>query len=159
MFMAKAKIEDIVKDLAAPIVQKYSYELVDVEFIKEGANWYLRVYIDKQDGITIDDCEIVSKELSKKLDEIDPIKQSYFLEVSSPGLDRPLKKESDFEKFKGETVEVKLYKPLEGKKLFDGKLVGLIDGRVVIKREKAGTMEFERENIAVVRRSVDFKIK
>ncbi|MGI6778166.1 MAG: ribosome maturation factor RimP [Acetivibrionales bacterium] len=157
--MAKAKIEDIVKDLAAPIVQKYSYELVDVEFIKEGANWYLRVYIDKQDGITIDDCEIVSKELSKKLDEIDPIKQSYFLEVSSPGLDRPLKKESDFEKFKGETVEVKLYKPLEGKKLFDGKLVGLIDGRVVIKREKAGTMEFERENIAVVRRSVDFKIK
>ena len=92
--------------------------LVDVEFLKEGANWYLRVYIDKPGGIAIDDCQAVSEQLSDKLDEVDPIKQSYILEVSSPGLERPLKKDSDFERFKGEQVEVKLFQPIERKKDF-----------------------------------------
>ncbi|MDF2523912.1 MAG: hypothetical protein K0R31_1553, partial [Clostridiales bacterium] len=100
--MAKRKIEETIAELALPIAEKNSFELVDVEFIKEGTNWYLRIYIDKPNGITLEDCQTVSEEISKKIDEIDPINQSYFLEVSSPGLDRPLKKEKDYEKYKGE---------------------------------------------------------
>jgi ribosome maturation factor RimP len=98
--MVKKKIEDIAAEIALPIVEKYKFELVDVEYLKEGSNWYLRVFIDKEGGITIDDCQLVSEEISDELDKADPIKQSYFLEVSSPGIDRPLKKEKDFEKFK-----------------------------------------------------------
>lgn len=154
--MAKRKVEDIVTEILAPIVDKYSFELVDVEYVKEGANWYLRVYIDKPNGITIDDCEIVSRELGKKLDEVDPIKQSYYLEVSSPGLDRPLKKERDFEKYKGETVEVKLYSPVKGKKVYEGELLGLIEGKVVIKSVDGEVMEFVRDNVAIVRRVINF---
>jgi len=155
MFMVKKKIEDIVAEIAEPIVERHSFELVDVEFIKEGTNWYLRIYIDKPGGITIDDCQIVSEEISDILDEKDPIEQSYFLEVSSPGLDRPLKKDSDFEKFKGELVEVKVYKPIDGRKIFEGELVGLIDGKIVIKIDDRN-VEFERAQVALVRRVIKF---
>jgi ribosome maturation factor RimP len=154
--MAKKKVEDIVSELALPISSKHGFELVDVEFIKEGSNWYLRVYIDKPSGITIDDCQVVSEELSDKLDTIDPIKQSYFLEVSSPGLDRPLKKESDFEKNKGELVEVKLFQSINGKKVFEGELEGLIDNKIVIKQDKTETLEFEREKVSLVRKVIKF---
>jgi len=154
--MAKKKIEEIVKELALPIVEKNSFELVDVEFVKEGPNWYLRVYIDKDGGIGIDDCQIVSEELSDKLDEVDPIKQSYFLEVSSPGLDRPLKTERDFERNKGKKVELKLYKPIEGKKLFEGELIGLIDNKIVIKKNDIETLEFDREAVASVKKVIEF---
>ena len=153
--MVKKKIEDIVAEFAGPIANNHSFELVDVEFIKEGTNWYLRIYIDKPGGITIDDCKIVSEEVSDILDKKDPIDQSYFLEVSSPGLDRPLKKDSDFEKFKGELVEVKVYKPIDGRKVFEGELIGLIDNKIIIKidDEKA---EFEKDQVAVVRRVINF---
>lgn len=114
--MAKNRVEKIAEELVMPIIEKEEFELVDVEYKKEGSNWYLRIYIDKPGGITLDDCQKVSEQLSDKLDEVDPIKENYFLEVSSPGLDRPLKKESDFERFKGEIVEVKLYEPLNGNK-------------------------------------------
>lgn len=154
--MARKKVEEIVTEIALPITQKNSYELVDVEFIKEGANWYLRVYIDKPGGITIDDCQIISEELSDKLDETDPIDQSYFLEVSSPGLERPLKKESDFEKFKGEQVEVKLFQPIDGKKVFEGELLGLINDKIAIRSEKAGSFEFDRDKVSIVRRVIKF---
>jgi ribosome maturation factor RimP len=154
--MARKKTEEIVTEFALPIAQNHSFELVDVEFIKEGANWYLRVYIDKPGGITIDDCQIVSEALSDKLDETDPIEQSYFLEVSSPGLERPLKKDSDFIKFKGELVEVKLFQPIDGKKVFEGELVGLIDGKIVIKINEKDSIEFEREKVSVVRRVIKF---
>ncbi|HHW48601.1 MAG TPA: ribosome maturation factor RimP [Clostridiaceae bacterium] len=154
--MAKKKIEEIVEKLALPIVEKNSFELVDVEFVKEGSNWYLRVYIDKDGGISIDDCQVVSEELSDKLDEIDPIKHSYFLEVSSPGLDRPLKTERDFERNKGEKVELKLYKPVEGKKLFEGELVGLIDNKIVIRQNGMETVEFDREAVASVKKVIEF---
>lgn len=154
--MAKRRVEDIVAGLAKPIADRYSFELVDVEFLKEGTNWYLRIYIDKPNGITIDDCKTVSEELSEKLDKEDPIQQSYFLEVSSPGLDRPLKKERDFEKYKGEIVEVKLFESIEGKKIFEGELVGLIDNKVVIKTEKNIEMSFDREKTALVRRVIKF---
>jgi len=155
MLMVKKKIEDIVAEIAGPIVERHSFELVDVEFLKEGTNWYLRIYIDKPGGITIDDCQIVSEEISDILDEKDPIEQSYFLEVSSPGLDRPLKKDSDFEKFKGELVEVKVYKPIDGRKIFEGELVGLIDGKIVIKIDDRN-VEFERAQVALVRRVIKF---
>ncbi|HEX9061972.1 MAG TPA: ribosome maturation factor RimP [Clostridia bacterium] len=130
--------------------------LVDVEFIKEGANWYLRIYIDKPNGITIDDCQIVSEELGEKLDKVDPIEQSYFLEVSSPGLERPLKKERDFEKYKGETVEVKLFEAIDGKKIFEGELLGLIDNNISIKPLKGEALSFERDKVALVRRVIKF---
>lgn len=154
--MGKRKIEDIITELAQPIAEKNSFELVDVEFIKEGTNWYLRVYIDKPGGIMIDDCQIVSEELSEKIDKIDPIEQSYFLEVSSPGLERPLKKDKDFEKFKGELVEVKLFKPVGNKKIFEGELVGLVDNKIIINSSIDGTIEFEKEKVAVVRRVIRF---
>jgi ribosome maturation factor RimP len=153
--MVKKRIEDIVAEFAEPIVAGYSFELVDVEFIKEGTNWYLRIYIDKPGGITIDDCQTVSQEISDVMDEKDPINQSYFLEVSSPGLDRPLKKDSDFEKFKGELVEVKVYKPIDGRKIFEGELIGLIDEKIIIKIDDKNT-EFERDQVAVVRRVIKF---
>jgi len=116
--MTKKKIEVQVEDLVLPILEEKSFDLVDVEFLKEGKNWYLRVYIDKPGGISIDDCQDVSQELSDELDRLDPIKQSYILEVSSPGLDRPLKRDKDYERYKGTEVEVKLYKPVDGKKSF-----------------------------------------
>jgi len=154
--MAKKRIEEIVEELVLPIVEKNSFELVDVEFVKEGQSWYLRVYIDKDGGIGIDDCQIVSEELSDKLDEVDPIKQSYFLEVSSPGLDRPLKTDRDFEKNKGQKVELKLYKPIDGKKSFEGELIGLINNKIVIKQDDIETLEFDRETVASVKKVIEF---
>lgn len=153
--MAKQKIEDIVTELVRPITDKFTFELVDVEFVKEGANWYLRVYIDKTGGITIDDCQVVSEELSEVLDRVDPITQSYFLEVSSPGLDRPLKTDREFEKYKGEEVEVKLYQPLDGQKIFEGELLGLRNGKILIVVNKT-EMEFDRDKVATVKRVIRF---
>jgi ribosome maturation factor RimP len=154
--MTNKNIEEIVTGFAGPIALKHAFELVDVEFIKEGANWYLRIYIDKPGGIAIDDCQLVSEEISEILDRKDPIKQSYFLEVSSPGLERPLKKDSDFERFKGELVEVKVFKPIDGKKVFEGELVGIIDKKIVIKKNENENIEFDRDKVALVRRVLKF---
>lgn len=154
--MARKKIEDIVTELALPIAEKHSFELVDVEYLKEGAHWYLRVYIDKPGGITIDDCQMVSEELGKKLDKADPIQQSYYLEVSSPGLDRPLKKERDFERYKGEQVEVKLFQPVYKQKVFEGELLGLENNIISIKLDDGSVMEFDRDKTATVKRVIKF---
>lgn len=154
--MAMKKITDIVSEFALKIVEKHSFELVDVEYVKEGYSWYLRVYIDKPGGITIDNCQIVSQELNKILDQEDPIKQSYILEVSSPGLDRPLKKDKDFEKYKGKIVEIKLFQSIDGVKIFEGELEGLINNNIVIKQGESKFLEFEREKVALVRRVVKF---
>lgn len=154
--MVKRRIEDIVTELVIPIVDTLSFELVDVEFLKEGANWYLRVYIDKPGGIAIDDCQAVSEKLSDQLDETDPIKQSYILEVSSPGLERPLKKDSDFKRFKGEEVEVKLFQSYNGKKTYEGILLGLIDNKISIKQANGEELEFNRDDTAMVRRVLKF---
>jgi ribosome maturation factor RimP len=153
--MAKKRLEDVAAELVQPIVEALSFELVDVEFLKEGANWYLRVYIDKPGGIVIEDCQAVSEQLSDKLDEADPIKLSYMLEVSSPG-ERPLKKDRDYERFKGERVEIKLYQPLNGKKIFEGELLGLIEDRVEIKTDEGVLMSFDRKDTALVRRLIRF---
>ncbi len=154
--MAKSNTEKKILPLLEPIVEEKGLELVDVEFVKEGANWYLRIYIDKDGGVSIDDCEGVSRALEAKLDETDPIEQAYILEVSSPGIDRPLKKDADFVKFKGEIIDVKLYKPLDGKKQYQGKLLGLQDGVISLEEEDGAVRTFTQKETADVRLAVIF---
>jgi len=154
--MSKKKIDELVAEMALPIVEKHGYELVDVEFVKEGASWYLRIYIDKPEGIGLDDCQVVSEDVSAELDKVDPIEQAYFLEVSSPGLDRPLKKEKDFIKYAGEEVEVKTYKAIDNTKVFEGDLVGLIDNKIVITDKNGNRSEFEKDKVASVKRVIKF---
>mgnify|MGYP000353508933 CR=1 FL=1 len=150
------KIKDIVEELTLPIVEKYSFELVDVEFVKEGRNWYLRVYIDKPGGITIDDCQKVNEELGDELDRVDPIPHSYILEVSSPGIDRPLKKQRDFERAIGENIQVKLFRPVDNKKTYEGKLIDFKDDKLIIKLDDDKIMEFDRQDVALARKTIKF---
>ena len=128
--MANNKVSEIVKNIATPITDEQELELVDVEFVREGKDWYLRVYIDKDGGVTLDDCEAVSRPLSEKLDEMDPIPQSYILEVSSPGVERPFRTSRDFEKAIGENVRVKFYKAMNGRKTIEG-ILEKYDGETV----------------------------
>lgn len=139
-----------------PTIAENGLELVDLEFVKEGVNWYLRVYIDKDGGVNIDDCEAVSRALEVKLDEKDPIEQAYILEVSSPGIDRPLKKDADFVKYQGEIIDVKLYKAQDGSKQYQGRLLGLEDGVLSIEEENGNVVKFEQKDIASVRLAVIF---
>lgn len=155
--MAKEKnSEKKVEELLIPIIEEKNLELVDIEFVKEGPNWYLRIYIDKENGVSIDDCEVISKALEKRLDETDPIEQAYILEVSSPGIDRPLKKEKDFIKYAGEIVDIKLYKPFDGKKEYQGELKGLQDKIITIIEEDGKEISFTQKEIASIRLAVIF---
>lgn len=156
--MAKIKdIEEMAAGIAGLIAKDAGCELVDVEYVKEGPNKYLRVYIDKEGGVSIDDCENVSRSLEKQLDEKDFIEEAYILEVSSPGIDRPLKKKEDFEKYKGEIVDVKLYKAFNGKKEYQGVLECLTDeDSVIICGEDGIKYEFLRKDTAAVRLAVIF---
>lgn len=120
--MPKENVRELVIKLAEPVVGENGMDLVDVEFVKEGTNRYLRLFIDKEGGVDLDDCEKISKIISDLLDKEDPIEQAYFLEVSSPGLNRPLKKEADFKKYESHQVIVKTFSPFEGKKEHQGKL-------------------------------------
>ncbi|WP_031514421.1 ribosome maturation factor RimP [Desulfofalx alkaliphila] len=122
--MSKSKVTAQVAEFAKPIVEEMNLELVDVEYVKEGANWYLRIYIDKEGGVDLDDCQAVSQRLDSILDEKDPIPQSYILEVSSPGIERPLKKPDDYRRFAGKKVAISTYEPLNGRKKFTAKLLG-----------------------------------
>lgn len=126
------QIKSTVEELVHPFMEENGFELVDVEFVKEGGNWFLRVYVDKEGGIDIDDCGRVSEFLSAKLDEKDPIEQAYFLEVSSPGAERPLKKVQDYHKAVGEHVFVTTYEPIDGLKEFEGKLLSFDEETLVI---------------------------
>ena len=148
--------EKKVEAILMPIIEEKNFELVDVEFVKEGPNWYLRIYIDKEGGITIDDCEAVSRALEVELDKEDLIEQAYILEVSSPGIDRPLKKESDFAKYAGEIVDIKLYKAFEGSKEYQGALKGLENNIVTITDDNGKEISFDRKDIAGVRLAVIF---
>jgi ribosome maturation factor RimP len=118
-----SNVTEIIEEIAAPIFQELGLELVEVEYVKEGKNWFLRIYIDSDNGIDIEDCGIVSERLSEKLDELDPIPHNYYLEVSSPGAERPLKKDKDFEKAVGKNIFIKTYEPIDGEKNFEGKLL------------------------------------
>jgi ribosome maturation factor RimP len=148
--------EKKVTELLLPILEKENFELVDVEFVKEGPNWYLRIYVDKEGGISIDDCEMVSRALDKKMDDASFIEQAYILEVSSPGIDRPLKKPEDFVKYAGEVVDVKLYKARDGEKEFQGILKGLEDGIITLIDEDGKEMSFEQKEVASIRLAVIF---
>lgn len=125
--MSKRSVVELVTDILQPFLDNNGFELYDIEFIKEDGDRYLRVYVDKEPAIGLDDCEKVSKFLSDELDRQDPIKEKYYLEVSSPGAERILKKESDFEKYQGHKVEVQLMRPLDGLNRYTGKLVSKDD--------------------------------
>jgi len=153
--MTKRKVTDIVEEIALPIVEGAGLELVDVEYKKEGANWFLRVFIDKPEGVDIDDCGRVSEQLSDKLDEIDPIPTSYFLEVSSPGAERPLKKPTDYERAIGKHVYITTYEPIDGQKTFEG-VLSAYDGTTVTIEEAKATKTLSAEAIASARLAVVF---
>lgn len=130
--MVKQKTAAIVTELIQPVFEGLEFELVDVTFTKEGNGWYLRIFIDKPGGVDIEDCQNISREIDRILDEKDPIPQSYTLEVSSPGLERPLKKPADYDRFKGNLANITTYIPVAGKKNFCGRLIGLRGSDVVL---------------------------
>ena len=155
--MAKREeYEQKTEKLLEPILKENNFELYDVEFVKEAGTFYLRAFIDKEGGININDCELVSRRLSDLLDEKDFIPEAYILEVSSPGLGRTLKKDKHFEKSIGEEVEIKLFKALDKQKDFTGYLESFNDEVIVISDEDENEIEFERSNIASVRLVVHF---
>ena len=166
--MAKKKITEIVEEITADFLVQNGLELYNSEFVKEGKDWFLRVYIDKlpkegadgnveEEYVSTDDCESVSRFLSAELDRLDPIEQNYYLEVSSPGLDRALLKEKDFIRFCGHMVDISLYKAIDGKKAYQGTLKGLTDdNKIVITDEKGEEIEFPREQVAKARLAVIF---
>lgn len=153
--MTKTEIVTRTEELVMPIIEENHFELIDVEYVKEGANWYLRVYADKEGGINIDDCVLISHALEEKLDAEDFIKDAYILEVSSPGLDRPLKKDKDFKRNLGKSVEGKLFRAVEGNKEFEGILKDFSKDTIVIEGD-GKELELERKNIAIVRPSIEF---
>ena len=150
-----AKVTDVVEALAKPIVEEQGCSLWDVEYVKEAGVWYLRLYIDKEGGVSIDDCEAVSRPVSDLLDEADPIEGSYTLEVSSAGAERPLKRPGDFQRFMGSPVAVKLYKAQGGRKEFAGVLTGYDNGDVTITVGDA-SMTFAKADVALCRLRVEF---
>ncbi len=151
----KRKVEDILYDISMPILDKYNFEFVDVEYKKEGGQWYLRLFIDKDGGITIDDCQLVSEILSDKLDEIDPIEHSYIFEVSSPGIDRPLKTERDYKKNLNKELEVKFYDSFDGKKSIEATLLDYDDKKVILDY-KGKEIEIDKKTIAIMRPLIKF---
>lgn len=148
--------EQKVSTLLEPILTANHFELYDVEYVKEGGNWYLRAYIDKENGINVDDCVLVSRALSDLLDKHDFIEEAYILEVSSPGLGRQLKRDRHFEKSIGEEVEVKLYKAVNKQKEFVGILQAFDQKTITIEFEDETKMEILRTDIAMVRLTFDF---
>ncbi|MEE1516199.1 MAG: ribosome maturation factor RimP [Lachnospiraceae bacterium] len=151
----REEYEQKTEALVLPIIEANNFELVDVEYVKEAGNWYLRVYVDKEGGIAVDDCEVVSRDLSDKLDVDDFIEDSYILEVSSPGLGRPLKKEKDYIRSIGKEVDIHLYKSIEKQKEFTGVLKSYNKEEIVLQIEDTD-VTFDRTNIALIRLSFDF---
>ncbi len=155
-----SKITTEIEELVKPIVEELTLELVEVEFVKEGRDWFLRVYVDTPEGnIDIDQCAQVSERLSEKLDEKDPISQNYYLEVSSPGAERPLKKEADYIQAIGQYVHIKTYEAIDGKKVFEGYLTSYTDEGaaldMLIKTRKVKVL-IPKEKIATARLAIDF---
>ena len=150
-----SKITERVFELAKPVVEEEGCSLWDVEYLREAGTWYLRIYIDKEGGVSIDDCERISRRLDPILDEADPIPESYVFEVGSAGADRELKRPSDFVQFMDSEIEVKLYKPLDGSKSFVGRLAGYEEGTVVLDW-RGKELRFAPAQIAQVRLYVSF---
>ena len=144
------------EELLMPIIEENNYELVDVEYVKEAGTWYLRAYIDKEGGFTIGDCEKVSRAFSDLLDENDFIEDAYILEISSPGLGRPLKKEKDYVRSMGKELEIRTYRAIGGEKEFYGILTAYDDKTVTIRQEDESLRTFEKNEIALIRLAFDF---
>lgn len=152
------QVKDIilkVEQYVMPIIEENDFELVSTEFVKEANIWYLRIFIDKEGGVSINDCELVSRFLETKLENDDFIEQAYILEVSSPGLDRVLKKDTEFVKYKGRIVDIKLYKPIDKVKNFQGELIGLLGDDIVINIE-GKEMKFNKKDVSTCRLAVIF---
>ncbi|MBQ9979926.1 MAG: ribosome maturation factor RimP [Oscillospiraceae bacterium] len=149
------KITERVAQFAAPLVEECGCTLWDVEFVREGGQWFLRLLIDKEGGVSINDCEAVSRKVDPVLDEEDPIEQSYTFEVWSAGIERPLKRPSDFEKFMGSPITAKLYKAVNGQKEINGTLTGYDNGDVTI---TAGdeTVELKKGDYSLIRLRAEF---
>ena len=154
--MPKGKeIEARTEELLLPIAEENDVEIYDVEYVKEGGEWYLRAYIDREDGVNIQDCENVSRKLSDRLDEEDFIEEAYILEVSSPGLGRPLKKDRHLEKSLGKEVELRLYRPQEKQKEFEGILKAYDKDSVTLEIQEE-ERKFAKSDIALIRLALDF---
>lgn len=156
-----SSVVETVTGLVTPILDERHFELVDVEFVKEGKSWYLRIYIDKPGGINIEECALVSDLLGEKLDNCDPdpIPQAYFLEVSSPGAERPLKKERDYERALNSYIHVSLYQPLEGNKVYEGTMVDLKPNELTLEymdKTRQKTIVIPRKQIAKARLAIKF---
>lgn len=144
------------EELIAPIIERMNFELVDVEYVKEGGTWYLRAYIDKEGGITVNDCEAVAREMNEILDREDFVEESYVFEVSSPGLGRPLKKEKDYVRSMGKEVEIRTYRAINREKEFYGILDAYDAATVTIEQENGEKLTFEKSDIALIRLAFDF---
>ena len=155
--MAKREeYESRTEKLLLPIMEELNFELVDVEYVKEGGSWYLRAYIDKEGGITVDDCEVVARRMNDLLDEEDFIEESYLFEVSSPGLGRPLKKEKDYARSMGKELEIRTYRAINRQKEFYGILTGYTADTVTITTEDEEELTFQKKEIALIRLAFDF---
>ena len=155
--MSKASVyEAKTENLISPILDRMSFELVDVEYVKEGGTWYLRAYIDKEGGITVNDCEAVAREMNVLLDEEDFIPDAYVFEVSTPGLGRPLKKEKDYIRNLEKEVEIRTYRSINKSKEFYGILKAYDKDTVTICDENDETIIFEKKDIALIRQALDF---
>lgn len=145
-----AKAADAVKGIAAPIAERLGLTIWDVRYVKEGASWFLRIFIDKDGGVGIDDCEAFSRAIDKPLDDAEIISESYFLEVSSPGLNRSLTRLEHFERYKGFEIAVKLIRPIDGEKLFFGTLQDASDGEITISDLNCGSKSFKINEAAKI---------
>lgn len=153
--MILSKIEKITYDLALPVVNAEGYEIYDVEYVKEGPHWFLRLFIDRSEGVNIDDCETISRALSSIMDEKDYVQTNYFLEVSSPGIERNLRQEEHFEAALGEKVRIKLYKDIDGSKEIEGELLSA-DSSVINVQTLNAQVEIDKKNIAKANIMFDF---
>lgn len=162
--MSQNKIIKLVRAEMEPFLKREGYVLYHIEYVKEGKDWFLRIFIEKAPvkgerwpaNVTMEDCEKASRFISGRLDEIDPVKQNYYLEVSSPGLDRPLLKDEDFIRYTGNLVDVRLYKSINGEKVFTGRLLGFDNDILEIEKVCGKMLSIPRNNISLIRLTVVF---
>lgn len=154
--MSRKEVLKKLRGICNSIAEDLDYELVDLEYVKENGRYFLRVYIHKDGGVDLEDCQKMSKNLSEKLDQEDPIRGTYYLEVSSPGLDRPLKSDKDLKRSIESDIEIKLYSPFDGKKDYEGKLIYFDSDSIKIEKDNQEIVEIPRESISMIRLSVKF---
>jgi ribosome maturation factor RimP len=156
--LSPEEVISFVEAMVEDILKGSEYELVDVTYTNEGRGWFLRIFIDKEGGITLDDCQKLHSEIGQHLDVEDPISHRYYLEISSPGLDRPLKKDRDFLRYQGRKIKIKTKLPLEGRRNFTGELLGLNNGKVSVKLAEGDAVDIGKDNLASAKLLVDIDV-